>query len=172
MANFFALGAVIYEMDTGRKSFAAETQANLIAAILERDPPPISTQEAGPESATVRALDHLVRVCLAKEPDARWQAAHDLRVELNWVAGAGSQGGTARRVVASRLRRELLLSVALGSVSMGLFALASVHFRQKAPAERPIRFSISPPEKVMFANLEAAGPVLIAPDGSRLALSV
>src|SRR6266436_5070086 len=80
--DIFVLGAVIYEMATARRAFAGKSQASLIAAILEHDPPPIPTQQPlGPA-----ALDHLVKMCLAKDPDARRQTMHDVLLDLRWIA--------------------------------------------------------------------------------------
>jgi serine/threonine protein kinase len=163
--DIFALGAVLYEMATGQKAFEGKSQASLIAAIMTSEPPSISTLQ----NMVPPPLDHVVRTCLAKESDARWQTAHDVWVELKWIVDAGSQAGMPAPVVGRRRRRELLLSVLLASVSIALLVLALVYLRQKPPEVRPIRFSISPPDKVTFANLEEAGPVLISPDGSRLA---
>src|SRR6202007_3288963 len=72
--DIFAFGAVTYEMATGRKAFEGKSQASLIAAILEREPPPISTVR----SSGASALDRVVATCLAKKPDDRWQSARDL----------------------------------------------------------------------------------------------
>jgi len=80
--DIFALGAVLYEMATGRRAFEGKSRASLIAAILERNPPPVSTVQP----LTSPALDHVVRTCLAKDPDARWQIAHDILIELKWIA--------------------------------------------------------------------------------------
>ena len=80
--DIFALGVVIYEMATGQKAFTGDSQASLIAAILSATPPAISTlQPLAPP-----ALEHVVTVCLAKDPDQRWQTAADLKRELQWIA--------------------------------------------------------------------------------------
>src|SRR5262249_21911179 len=74
----FSSGAVLYEMLTGRKAFSGSSQASLIAAILTTEPPSISSvPPAAPE-----AVDRVVRACLAKDPDDRWQTATDLAREL------------------------------------------------------------------------------------------
>jgi serine/threonine protein kinase len=78
--DIFALGAVLYEMATGRKAFEGKSQASLIAAILEREPPPISSSRA----LVPPGLDRVVATCLAKKPDDRWQSARDLLRELQW----------------------------------------------------------------------------------------
>ena len=72
-------------MVTGRRAFDARTQASLVAAILEKQPPPVSTLQ--PLAPAI--LDRVVRTCLAKDPDERWQSAADLRRELSWIAEAG-----------------------------------------------------------------------------------
>src|SRR5437870_11781796 len=85
--DLFAFGAVVYEMATGKRTFTGRSQASLIGAILKDTPPPISAiQPMAPP-----ALDRVVRKCLAKDPDERWQSAHDLMDELTWIAETGSQ---------------------------------------------------------------------------------
>jgi serine/threonine protein kinase/Tol biopolymer transport system component len=163
--DIFALGAVIYEMATGRKAFAGKSQASVISAIMTAEPPPISTLQ----TMAPPPLDHVVQTCLAKEPDMRWQTAHDVLVELKWIGDAGSQVGIPKPVVAQRKRRELVSWAVTAVVSLAFLILAFVHFRERPHELRPIRFSISPPEKVILADLEEAGPALISPDGSRLA---
>ena len=81
-ADIFALGAIVYEMATGRRAFTADSQAGLIAAILEREPPPMTDDEP----RTPRSLERLVRKCLAKNPDDRWQSASDIADQLRWIA--------------------------------------------------------------------------------------
>ena len=81
-SDMFALGTVIYEMTTGKRAFDGKSPASVIAAILEREPAPITALE--PLAPPV--LDHVIRRCLAKEPDDRWQTAGDLMRELKWLA--------------------------------------------------------------------------------------
>src|SRR5207237_6927437 len=80
-ADIFALGAVLYEMVTGRRAFEGTSQASVIAAILDRDPPPLSSLQP----LTPAALDHIVRRCIAKDPDERWQSARDIMLELKYL---------------------------------------------------------------------------------------
>ena len=77
-------------MVTGRRSFDAKSQASLIAAILDRDPPSMSTLQP----MTPSSLERVIRKCLAKDPDARWQSAGDLLEELKWIAD-GTLGDAA-----------------------------------------------------------------------------
>src|SRR5262249_22796507 len=84
--DIFAFGTVLYEMVTGRRAFEGESQASLIAAIMASDPAPIGAlQPMAP-----RALDHLVRGCLARNPEERWQSALDVQKELEWIAEGAS----------------------------------------------------------------------------------
>jgi serine/threonine protein kinase len=87
--DIFALGAVIYEMATGRRAFEGKSQASLISSIMTANTPALSTVQA----MAPPALDHVVKVCLAKEPDERWQTAKDVCVELKWIAETGSRAG-------------------------------------------------------------------------------
>ena len=80
--DIFAFGAIVHEMTAGRRAFAGDSQASLIAAILEREPEPIS----GDQPLTPPGLERLVRKCLAKDPDARWQSASDIADELRWLS--------------------------------------------------------------------------------------
>src|SRR5712691_567604 len=101
--DIFAFGATLHEMATGEKAFAGATRASLISAILRDDPPPIS--QIRPMSPP--ALDRVVKTCLAKDPEDRFQTAHDVRLELKWV-GESSQSGSQVAAVSGRRSRERL----------------------------------------------------------------
>src|SRR5712664_1959 len=85
--DIFAFGTVVYEMATGKRAFEGKSQASLIAAILEREPPAMSSLQP----MTPPALDRVVKKCLSKEPERRWQAASEVCDELKWIAEDGSQ---------------------------------------------------------------------------------
>src|SRR5215831_11014309 len=103
--DIFALGAVLYEMATGRKAFSGASQASLITAIMSADPPSI----AAVQPMSPPALDRVVKTCLAKDPEDRWQSAADVGRELKWISEGSAAGVAAPAVVASKRRsRELL----------------------------------------------------------------
>ena len=110
--DIFALGAVLYEMATGQRAFQAESKTSLIAAIVSSQPTPISSVV----EMTPPALDHVVRRCLQKDPEDRWQSAHDVASELAWISEAGTQAGVpvqlARRHRSKRLLWPLLAVLA------------------------------------------------------------
>src|SRR5262249_13845681 len=86
--DIFAFGAVVYEMITGKKAFEGKSQVSLIGAILEREPVPVSAlQPASPPT-----VDLVIKRCLAKDPDDRWQSAGDLAAGLEWI---GQESATA-----------------------------------------------------------------------------
>src|SRR5882762_8884772 len=91
--DIFAFGVVVYEMATSKKCFEGKSQASVIGAILKDEPPPISSLQP----LTPPALDRVVKKCLAKEPEKRWQAAGDVCDELKWIAEGGSRAEEARR---------------------------------------------------------------------------
>jgi hypothetical protein len=88
-SDIFSLGAVLYEMVTGNRAFQGQSEFSVASAILHKDPPPISTLQP----LTPLALERTIRVCLAKDPDERWQSASDLWNELRWISEGGSQSG-------------------------------------------------------------------------------
>ncbi|MDP9146588.1 MAG: serine/threonine-protein kinase [Acidobacteriota bacterium] len=85
-SDIFSFGAVLYEMLTGQRAFEGKSQLSVASAILEKDPPPITSLKP----LTPANLDHTVKRCLAKDPDDRWQNARDLGNELKWNAESSS----------------------------------------------------------------------------------
>ncbi len=164
--DIFALGAVLYEMATGRKAFSGATQASLISSIMTAEPQPIS--ESQPLSPP--ALDRVVKTCLAKDPDDRWQTAHDVMLELKWIAEAGSQAGAPAPMAASRKSRERLLWTALAVLALAALLPWVIRDRKGTRADAAVtRFAVLPPENASFLG-GAIDPVTISPDGRRLAL--
>jgi Tol biopolymer transport system component len=164
--DIFAFGAVVYEMVTGRKAFAAKTQASLIAAILKDEPPLLSSVQplASP------FVDHIVRRCLAKEPDERWQAASDVMCELKWIANATP--GIASEDASARTSVRWWRMFSLGLIGL-VAALAVIgRFWRSAPAASDLLMFAIAPEGATFVT--PAGPVgqpwlALSPDGRVLA---
>jgi serine/threonine protein kinase len=163
--DIFAFGVVVYEMATGKKAFEGKSQASLIAKILETDPPPISSLQP----MTPPALDRVIKTCLAKDPDERWQGASDLCRELKWISEPGSQAGISAPVVPGRkLKRRLGWMAGATVVAIAVIAASALYLRRTPPTTtQVVRFNITPPERGSFS----ASPTFIAvsPDGSKLA---
>jgi serine/threonine protein kinase len=159
--DIFALGAVLYELATGKPAFQGKSQASLIASILKDQPAPISTIQA----MTPPALDRVVRVCLEKDPEKRWQTAHDVALQLQWIAEGGSAAGVPRPVTRHRRSRERLAWIAAGVLGLGVIALGARDLmRPKSPAPRVLRYQLPAPHGVVSID----SPKL-SPDGRYLA---
>jgi Tol biopolymer transport system component len=160
--DIFAFGAVLYEMLTGRKAFDGKTQSSIIAAIMNVDPTPLSALVP----IAPRALERLVMRCLAKDPDDRWQSAHDLLIQLRWIAGRRGHGHAAG-TAAAPARRERW---AVAAIAASILVIAGMG----VPAYRYIRGS-TPPDELRFripaVGLSAAD-FAISPDGETIAMVV
>ncbi len=170
--DIFAFGAVVYEMATGKRAFEGKSQASVISAIMSSDPLPISSLQP----MTPPALAHVVKACLTKDPDGRWQTASDLTRELKWIAEGGSQAGIPAPIVARLKTRERLLTAIAAALFVTMIGLgAAVVYFSRAPADvAATQFFVSPPEKGSFDS-GAAGfgfaAGVISPDGRRLAFT-
>ena len=169
--DIFAFGALVYEMATGKRAFEGKTSASVMASILKDEPPAMSSLMP----MTPPALDRVVKKCLAKEPDQRWQTASDLCGELKWIAEGGTQAGVAAAPITSRGSRERLVwSVTVG-VLVAALALGAFEFLQHTPQPaQTTRFFVSPPEMQSLARTGtvttgSTAPLSVSPDGRRLA---
>ena len=172
--DIFAFGALLYEMATGRFAFEGTNQASLIASILTRQPPSVSSARAARRADGLPdALDHVVERCLAKNPDDRWQTARDLRAELGWIVEGKSRSTRSTPIMAAaegpgQGRKLPLIGAAALLVSMGAVA-AGVLYRPSRPLDEPsVQLTFSPPADVDIVDVADAGPVTIAPDGRRM----
>jgi len=165
-SDIFSFGAVLYEMATGKRAFQGKSHLSTASSILEKDPDPISTvQPLAP-----KALEHTVETCLAKNPEERFQNAYDVKLQLLWLAGAGSESAAARKPTDTPPAAKLWLAGAVAAFAV----IASVFFwelRDRGARPAVARFSISAPASKLFDT--DAGPALaISPDGQRLAYAV
>jgi hypothetical protein len=120
--DIFAFGVVLYEMVCGRRPFAGDSRATLMAAIVAAEPPlPSSLQPQAPES-----LERVILRCLAKDPEDRWQTARDLAAELRWIAGSGSGPIAAARGIGRRPRRAALWGALAGAALTAAAAAATL----------------------------------------------
>src|SRR5207249_4582187 len=135
-ADIFAFGTVLYEMATGRRPFEGKTQASVIAAILAAEPQPITALRP----TAPAALDRVIRICLAKDPDERFQSAHDLLLQLRFIAADSSTPAVAA-VVGRRGRQWGNPRLAWGVAALSsILAVAAVSMlmRTPKPAAQPV----------------------------------
>jgi hypothetical protein len=158
--DIFALGAVLYEMTTGRRAFQAESQASLLTKIMNEQPPAIETlQPVAPSS-----LNRLVMKCLAKDPDERWQTASDVADELLWIAEGGATLPAA--TVESKPPRAAWFAAAIATLVA--IALAVVLLRRPAATQHTLRFTIELPAKTQFVMIPTWRTLAVSPNGQRV----
>jgi Tol biopolymer transport system component len=157
-SDIFSLGAVLYEMVTGKRAFEGKSQLSVASAILEKEPEPISAAKP----MTPPALDRCIRRCLAKEPERRWQNAGDLASELQWIAETGSQAGEAGRVPAGRRRWERAGWLLAATFFLLMMADGVVRWQASNRRPHPLYFHTSVPF--------AANDLALSTDGRTLAM--
>jgi len=165
--DIFALGAVLFEMATGQPAFNAKSRASLIASILTVEPPPISQlQPLSPP-----ALERIVKKCLAKDPEDRWQSASDLAGELQWIAG-GSQSAVAAGTPRAKSGRSSYLPWIVAGIAVLIAVAAAIRvFLRPASVSGPrTRFALEAPGKMSIRVAgQEGGSVAVSPDGQRVA---
>jgi Tol biopolymer transport system component len=165
-SDIFAFGAVLYEMVTGKRPFSGKSQISLASSILESDPQPISALKP----LTPTAFEHVVTTCLQKNPEERYQTAHDIKIELQWIAADKSASAVAAAPpVPARSRERLGWAVGVVAAILLGAAVGVLLFRppQTAPA---IRATINPPANATLALVgDFAGPPVLSPDGGSIA---
>jgi hypothetical protein len=145
-ADIFAFGAVFYEMLTGRRAFEGQSQASVLAAILEREPPPLS--------GVPPAVEHVVKRCLAKDPDQRWQSAYDIAAVLE-LSFASPQAGLQKKLSAKQV------AVALTVLLVGFAAALWFGSRSKA---------VEPWSGLQLGAAAVSYGPRVSPDGQMVAL--
>ena len=163
-SDIFSLGAVLYEMLSGRRAFRGETSADTLTAILKQEPPSLVT----PPGAASKQLERVVLRCLEKVPEDRFQSARDMAFALESLSEGGDVPATSTWRVAPRSRLGLrvaapiLLAVAIvvafltgrRVASRGETSSAAIHFGISFPGEVP------------------AYGVAVSPDGRQIAVGV
>jgi serine/threonine protein kinase/Tol biopolymer transport system component len=176
--DIFAFGAVLYELVTGRKAFEGRSQVSLIGSILEKEPLPMTSISSG----IPPALDQLVRRCLAKDPDQRWQSAGDLAAQLRWIAASfaseSSEADKTRvqaRIAGGSSRGRNLWVAASAFFFLMSVGLASMMFYRPAEPVQGMRFEIPAPyQQTYFSpanNALSYSGGSISPNGRRIAFT-
>jgi hypothetical protein len=148
--DIFALGALLYEMVTGKRAFDGKSKASVIASILDREPPPIASFDR----TAPAALDRLIRACLAKNPDDRVQAARDVAMQLRWVEQAASEA--AQPAAGRKLWPAIAAAALVALVTAGFFVA-----RRDVAKPAAFHLTVLPPEGFEFG----LGSVSVSPGG-------
>jgi Tol biopolymer transport system component/predicted Ser/Thr protein kinase len=149
-SDIFSFGCVLYEMLSGSRAFGGTNAASIIAAIMEREPEPLKTTPP---------LDRVIRTCLAKDPDERFQTARDVKKALLWAADT-----VLSTAAPSQSRFGMAGWISAGVFALVAVALAFIHFRERPPDPQVLRYTIALPEKI------AVDDFAISPDGRSVAI--
>ena len=167
-SDIFAFGAVLYEMAAGKRPFEGKSQLSLASSILEKDPDPISTLK--PQIPP--AFQHVLTTCLQKNPEDRYLAAHDIKLELQWIAAERVSAAASTSPTSPGSKRERLgwafavvLAILLGSA-------AGFLIHRPAQSAQSIRTVIdAPPNTTLSLSGDFAGPPVLSPDGGTIAFT-
>ena len=177
-SDIFSFGAVLFEMLSGQRAFEGQSHAGVIAAIIGADPPSLgdlADSRVRLPLVAHHALERLLRKCLAKNPDDRWQSAADLSDELKWIDEERLRAAVPTDAPAvspqpaapvSRARERLWMGTTALAV-LGAIALTIWLYPRPAPPPQPISFFVGAPDTAAFAS--GPGLISISPDGRRLA---
>ncbi len=170
-SDIFAFGAVLYEMVAGKRPFSGKSQISLASAILESDPEPVSKLKP----QTPPAFEHVIKTCLQKNPEDRYLAAHDIKLELQFIAtdksaARASEDAAGTPPVPNKRERIGWVAGLVSAIVLGTLTGGFLTHRSAPP--RSIRTVINPPEKATL-NLtgDSAGPPVLSPDGGSIAFT-
>lgn len=163
-SDIFSFGCLLYEMVTGRRAFEGKSQVSVLAAILDKEPEPISSVQP----LTPPAVDFVVRTCLAKDPEERFQTARDVALQLRWATTSSSTAKAVVTTTSAAGRPWWMMAVAflvfvLAGLGVGYWIANATAYAE------PVRAIIEPPDKTTLDTIgDFAGAPVISPDGKKL----
>ena len=165
-SDIFSFGAVLYEMLAGRRAFKRDSSVETLNAILTDEPPDLPVADG-----TAPALDRVVRHCLEKSPEQRFQSARDVAFALEGLTNYSGQTAAVAAAAKARPTRAVLAWPIAALFALTTVALSVVSLRRDRTEVRPVRFEIPVPEGGAFQDLIGVSSV-ISPDGQTLAMVV
>jgi eukaryotic-like serine/threonine-protein kinase len=170
-SDIFSLGAILYEMLSGRRAFHRESAAETMGAILREDPPELSDTN----KAVSPALQRIVNRCLEKNRESRFHSASDLAFALEAISGGAASSAETFTAMTTQTTPELIrkrlpwiVTAVLALALIATIAFGYLYFRRGSVEVAPTtRFPIYPADKSYFG-----GTFAVSPDGRRVALRV
>ncbi|MEK6337136.1 MAG: protein kinase [Acidobacteriota bacterium] len=170
-ADIFSFGVVLYEMITGNRAFRGESAIDTLNAIRKEEPPELSQSNKN----VPPGLERVIRRCLEKKPERRFQSASDLAFALEAFSERAITSGQAVAALPAPVRRitnrEVLAWTLAGLLLLGAATSAVLYFRRGPAPAHAARFLVFPPEKAAFTYSEEANTLSLSPDGQRLAFT-
>ena len=165
-SDIFALGAILYEMLSGRRAFHGDSSADTMSAILREDPPDLSATN----QTIAPGLERIVRHCLEKNPERRFHSSHDLALALEALSDSSSGATSVAAPLTARPFRRVLLPAAVGvlvAIAVGLALVLTL--RPRLSSAGVIRLSINPPDGTTFSVFGIPSTPFLSPDGRHVA---
>jgi Tol biopolymer transport system component len=163
-SDIFSLGAVLYEMLTGKCAFPGKSHLSVASAILEKEPEPIIVVKP----LTPPALEHVIRRSLAKDPEERWQTARDFALELNGIAESVPSGVPKTAADRTAFRERILMAAAVLAAGAAI-AFGILYAKRPVPDTRVTRTYIKPQGASAFIFTGDQKGFAISPDGRNVA---
>ena len=160
--DIFSFGIILYEMTTGRRPFSGASSEGLIAAILSSEPPAVhSLQPAAPS-----ALTQIIATALEKDPEQRWQTAHDVARQLRWISDSSP---TALHARGPSRRIHRFLPILIAACVAALLAWAGTRFFPRLPTSAgSLRLDLAPPPGLTLTHLTETTLSAVSPDGQTI----
>ena len=155
--DIFAFGAVLYEMLSGVRAFRRDTAAETMTAVMKDDPPEL----ADPGHAVSPALERIVRRCLEKNPEQRFQSARDLSFALSALSGTEASGMSRAAAAVTPRRLPVLLWLSIAIALLAVVGLTWMVARRPAPTKR-MQFALAVPDEMSISHMA------LSRDGSML----
>ncbi len=163
-SDLFSFGCVLYEMITGHRAFEGKSQLSVFTSILEKDPEPITASQ--PQAPPM--LERVVRACLAKDPADRMQSAHDMAMDLRWIAESAS---TESAESSPQFKKSWTAGfAALLLAFVALAGLAGYWWAKSSEQTISVHAEIPPPDKFSLETTgDAGGMPVLSPQGDKIA---
>ncbi len=168
-SDIFAFGAVLYEMAAGKRPFEGKSQLSLASSILEKEPDPVSTVKP----QTPPGLEHVITTCLQKNPEERYLAAHDIKLELQFIAAERVPPAAGSARVAPTVRkgeRTGWMAAIVSAILLGISGGWLLH-RPTRPAQSIRTVIEAPSNTTLNLSGDFAGPPVLSPDGTTVAFT-